>query len=33
MEGTTGGTGSANPSGEPCIFIWIRVAKSLVCCV
>jgi hypothetical protein len=26
----TGGTGRANPSGEPCVAIWIRFAKSLV---
>ena len=30
MEGATGGTGRANPSGEPCVAIWIRFAKSLV---
>jgi hypothetical protein len=35
MEGTTGGTGRANHFGEseltPCVFIRIRVAKSLIC--
>jgi hypothetical protein len=30
MEGATGGTGRANPSGKPCVAIWIRFAKSLV---
>jgi hypothetical protein len=35
MEDSTGGTGRTNPTGEPewtpCVFIWIRVAKSLAC--